>query len=631
MNILIIKIGALGDVARTSFIAQALKDKYRANKPRVVWVTDIRAKPFFVNNPYVDQVVIKEEKQQLLNESWDLVINLEEDSMNCRFASSLKKKKLIGFYEQSGKIFPTDSVKEWFNMSALGEKPKNDILKKRNKKTHRQILSEIIGVSQWKKYEPFFRLTNSQRKIASNFMRRHNLVRGDLIVGINTGSADRWPKQLSVEKTAELIDILSKELNAKILLFGGPNEIERNRQIISLSRSHVIDTGCGNDLVEFPAFISVCSIFITTDSLGLHIALALKRKTVCLVGPTSANEIDLYGLGIKVVADSKCLCCYKNNCKSMEKINIKKVFAAVKDLLKIKITLLITAFKEPMIAKVIESAFNQKTNYDYDILVSAPDEPTLNIARAYAKKYKKIKIFKDPGKGKSYALNQLFSLIKTDILILTDGDVLLSENSVEEIINLFLNPEIGCVTGRPVPMENKKFKYGYWANFLFNAAHNIRKEAFESNSFIECSGYLFAFLKDKINMIPKDVAEDSIIPYYFWQKGYKIGYAEKAQVFVKNPDNFGDWIKQKTRTSKAHEKLDVYADTKTTPRVKTFSNEIKGINFLFTYPKSLKELFWTVELFFARAFVWTKFYFETKLIDSHYGDAWERVESTKQV
>ena len=53
--------------------------------------------------------------------------------------------KIIGFIYKNNKIMPTQTMREWFNMSALGEKPKNNILKKQNKKTHREIISEIIG------------------------------------------------------------------------------------------------------------------------------------------------------------------------------------------------------------------------------------------------------------------------------------------------------------------------------------------------------------------------------------------------------------------------------------------------------------------------------------------------------
>ena len=633
MNILIIKTGALGDVVRTSFIAQALKEKNRFIPTTLYWLTDKKAAPFFINNVYVNKVVSiqsKKDTDKLKNIFFDLIINLEEGEDLCKLASNLSHKRLVGFYYKNGGIFPTHSTKEWYDMSAIGKKPQNDILKKKNKKTHRQIMAEIVGVEDYKKYQPFLRLTSQQRKFARDFFRRHNLNRTELIIGINIGGAERWPKSLSVQKTVSLIDSLNKKYKAKFLLFGGPNEVEQNNQIIARSNVPIILTGCGNDLLEFPALISTCNLFITTDSLGLHLSLALKRKTICLIGPTSSAEIEMYGLGEKVVAKSKEVCTYRNATeKCMNSINLSEVFLAVERLLQRKITLLITAYKEPNIREAIEAALNQKTGYNYEILISVPDKETIEIVKKYSSKDKRITIFKDPGKGKSYALNLIFSNLNTDILILTDGDVYTSNNTVEDIANIFLDPEIGCVSGRPVPQEDKSKKYGYWANFLFDAAHKIRKKAHESDSFLECSGYLFAFRKQFIQKIPIDVAEDTVIPFIFWGKGYRIGYVETAEVFVKNANNLKDWIKQKIRTHKSHGRLSRYVDIITTSKVKSFKLESRGFFQLMRYPTNLQELLWTFELAAARLYTWIRFFLDTHIFDRHYNDSWERIESTK--
>lgn len=633
MKIVIIKKGALGDVLRASFIAQALKDKYNQRNPKIFWLVSKQAKAFFINNPYIDKFIVSEEQDKIKDINFDLVVNLEESKEDCKFASSLKTKKIIGaFLNKKGEIDYTKESSYWFDMSIISKlgKEKADFLKKKNKKTHRQIMAEIIGIENYQKYEPFLRLTNSQRKIAHEFSKKYSLSKSDLIIGINAGSADRWPKELPIKKTAELIENLYKKYKAKILLFGGPNEAKRNKEILKSLKVPIIDTGCGNNLVEFPALISVCNLMITTDSLGLHVSLALKRKTICLIGPTSSSEIDMYGIGEKIIADSKDVCSYKTETDCMNKINLKEVEEAIKKILEQKITLLITAFKEPKtIGKAIENAVAQRTSREYEIIVSAPDNETLEIAKKYQEINKHLKIFKDPGKGKSYALNLIFQKINTDILILTDGDVFISDNIIENFANLFLDPEIGCASGRPIPIENKNTKFGYWANFLFDSAHKIRQKAFEQNKFIECSGYLFAFRKKFIHKIPLDVAEDTIIPYFFWQKGYKIGYSPESKVYVKNADNFKDWIAQKTRTSKAHETLYKYVDVKTTPRVKTFKTEAGGFTYLFSYPKNLKQFWWSILLGVSRAYMWLKVFHDTKFKKKNYGDAWERVESTK--
>jgi len=56
---------------------------------------------------------------------------------------------------------------------------------------------------------------------------------------------------------------------------------------------------------------------------------------VVLLGPTSATEIDLYGLGTKVTADMDCLCCYRQACdispNCMESISVDAVCQSVKE------------------------------------------------------------------------------------------------------------------------------------------------------------------------------------------------------------------------------------------------------------------------------------------------------------
>ena len=169
---------------------------------------------------------------------------------------------------------------------------------------------------------------------------------------------------------------------------------------------------------------------------------------------------------------------------------------------------------------------------------------------------------------------------------------------------------------------------GYWSHLLYDAgAHRIRSELAKEDKFLEGSGYLFAF-RNIIKDFPIDVAEDTVIPYFFYQKGYKIGYAENAKVYVKNVNNWKDWIKQKVRTAKAHETLDKYAPD--FPRVKSFKNEIiQGWHRALSYPQNAKELAWTFPLFAARLYVWANVIADTKIKQKHYRDAWDRVDSAR--
>ncbi len=639
MKILLVKLAALGDVLRTASLLPAIKDKWK--NVEITFFTKEMAKELIKGNPCVDRIIVynAENIKALEKEAFDFVFNLDEDFEACALATKIKSKEIRGYYLEDGKVVPTPTAREWFNMSALGKKtpkvkgwPHNDYLKKKNRKTYQQLMAEIIGVNP-NKCSYSYKLMAEQEKFARDFARRYNIMSRDLIIGINVGAGGRWPaKNLSIEKTAKLAEKLYNQLKAKLILFGGPEEIERNNEIIAKTKVPLINSGCGNDLKEFPALISLCHLFITSDTLGMHIATALKRKVIAFFAPTSAAEIELFGLGKKIAANHSCYCCYKSYCKADTAYSVDELFKAAETLLQTKLTVVITAFKEPKLGEAIKSVLRQNIIYPYEILVSVPDKESIGVVKNYMKKYKQVKLFKDPGKGKSFALNMLFKSLKnngSEVIIFTDGDVTLEDHSVNEVAKSFQDQFVGCVTGRVISSDNRENKFGYWSHLLADAgAHRMRKELDEKGEFLECSGYLFAFRNNGvISQIPLDVAEDSIIPYLFWKKGYKIKYAEKAKVSVKNPTHFSDWIKQRKRTAKAHETLTKYAPD--FPRVKSFKNEASRIFWALQYPKNAREMKWTLELISARLYMWANVFYDTRLKGKSYADAWERSESTK--
>ena len=288
------------------------------------------------------------------------------------------------------------------------------------------------------------------------------------------------------------------------------------------------------------------------------------------------------------------------------------------------ISIIITSFKEPgTIGTAIEAVLKNNIKEKIEVIVAAPDKETA----AVVKKYKKVQYFKDPGKGKSFALNLLFKKVKGNILILTDGDVFVN-TSLQKIVDAFKDPKVGCVSGRPVALNKKSSMFGYFSHLLLDAgAHSIRSDLNKQNKFLECSGYLFAF-RNTIKAIPTDVAEDAHIPFMFWKQGFKVRYVPEVKVFVKYPNNLKDFIKQRIRTATSHQKLKKY--NKDFPHVKGFWNELRlGTFRALAYPSTCKEFLWTLCLFPLRLYIWLAVFLQTKVFKNQYTDAWERVESTK--
>jgi len=91
----------------------------------------------------------------------------------------------------------------------------------------------------------------------------------------------------------------------------------------------------GDSLAEYVNWIASCRVLVTPDSLGMHIALALGRRVVALIGPTSPDTLHMYGRGeiVVPVGESDCRPCYEHECKNkhscLESIDPSEVLGAV--------------------------------------------------------------------------------------------------------------------------------------------------------------------------------------------------------------------------------------------------------------------------------------------------------------
>ncbi|MFC1511174.1 glycosyltransferase family 9 protein, partial [Candidatus Margulisiibacteriota bacterium] len=87
-------------------------------------------------------------------------------------------------------------------------------------------------------------------------------------------------------------------------------------------------------LRNFAGVMNQCQAVVSSDSLAMHFAIALKKKIVAFFGPTSPAEIELYGLGTKVYPKMDCLVCYKKQCDKksncVTNLSSDELFKAVK-------------------------------------------------------------------------------------------------------------------------------------------------------------------------------------------------------------------------------------------------------------------------------------------------------------
>lgn len=213
------------------------------------------------------------------------------------------------------------------------------------------------------------------------------------------------------------------------------------------------------------------------------------------------------------------------------------------------ISIIVTAYKEPNLSKCLDSILNQKLPKNYEILVVSPDKETIAIAKKYQKKNKRIKIIKDPGKGKPTALNLAFKHAKGKILVLTDGDVILGKNSIPSLLKHFKDPKVGAVSGQVIYTISKDTLFYEWAKLSGKVFHEQRTQQAKQGTLMHPTGYLYAIRSSIVKSIPENtLSDDAVIGYLIKSKGYTIAYEPKAKVYVKFPTSVSDFIKQKSRT-----------------------------------------------------------------------------------
>ncbi|HEX7357762.1 MAG TPA: glycosyltransferase family 9 protein [Ignavibacteriaceae bacterium] len=309
-KILIIKLDATGDVLRTTSILPSLKKKFP--KSHITWITRKNAKELFINNLFVDELLIFENNDtlaRLLVEKFDLLIHPDASAVSASLASICNAKSKKGYIlDEKGKVIPVnDDAVEWLEMGAF------DDLKKKNQKTYQEIIHKIAGLD-YQKDEIQLHLNQTELDFKNSFYKKNKLNKFKYLVGLNTGAGTRWQyKQWYLHGYSELIEKFDVDKEIGILLYGGPGEVERN-EILKNKFPNVIDTGTDNTLRQFFSLLDLCDVLVTSDTMALHAATALKKKIVCLFGPTSYAEIEDYGRVNKIIPDLDCLVCYKPKC-----------------------------------------------------------------------------------------------------------------------------------------------------------------------------------------------------------------------------------------------------------------------------------------------------------------------------
>ncbi len=333
-RILIVKLAAIGDVMRTTPLIFGLKRAYPLS--HITWVVDKEAFPLLENNPYIDRLLTFDFSSllPLELETFDLIIGLEKEPRGAALVSKLNGREKKGFgLGPEGNIYPVNRASSYAYLLGLDDELKFH----QNQKTYPELIFEMAELD-YQKDDYLLFLSSRDLTFAETFAKQMNLKKEERVIGLNTGAGNGFVnKAWTVEGYVQLIIGLKKKSNDCLLLLGGLNEKERNTQILKQVGRWVVDSGYENTLGQFAALINLCDVVVTGDTVGLHLAIALKKKVVAIYGLSQPQEAELYGRGEKIITSLSCAPCCRRSCdvtpNCMEVIKAEEVINAVQKLL----------------------------------------------------------------------------------------------------------------------------------------------------------------------------------------------------------------------------------------------------------------------------------------------------------
>jgi heptosyltransferase-2 len=259
LHSLIIKLNAAGDVVRTTPLLRRLGGS-------VTWLT-ANANKVLVDGLCANlRCVTWEDRAQVLDSRYDLLINLEDDVEVGAFARSVRHAQLFGAYmDGQEQIRYTDDAARWFDLGLVSVhgREQADRLKLLNRRTYQELIFEGLGF----RFEgDRYHLPRTAQLVA---------LSGDVAIAPLAGAV--WPM-----KGWAHYDLLKRELEAAGLTV---NVLPLRPSLLQ----HIDDVNGHRCLVS-------------GDSLPMHLALGGDTRCVTLFNCTSPWEIHDYGLQTKIVS-----------------------------------------------------------------------------------------------------------------------------------------------------------------------------------------------------------------------------------------------------------------------------------------------------------------------------------------
>jgi len=325
MNILIVKLSAIGDVLHTLPAANALRARYP--RAHITWVVEEAAAPLLEGHAALDRVLVSRRKQWVK----DLVPGnrrqaaVREIGGFIRALRDTRYDLVIDFQQllKSGAIvaLARGNVKAGFGPGMQHMEMSYLFLNRRVPRVsmahhalrRNLMLLRALGVpaSEVAYRIPVDAVDHYQ---VEAILHRAGLAESRHLVAVNPVAqweTKLWPNR----RFAELADRLTLEYNADIVFTGGPDDRPVIADIRSRMNQPSLDLTGQTSLRTLAVLYRRARLVVSTDTGPMHLSAAVGTPVVAVFGPTAPWRTGPFGPGHTVVRlGPACSPCFKRTC-----------------------------------------------------------------------------------------------------------------------------------------------------------------------------------------------------------------------------------------------------------------------------------------------------------------------------
>ena len=322
-RVCVLSLEAMGAVLRSTCLPPAIKRRYP--KAHITWITLPQCAALLENNRFIDRLIKLAPATIPAIEflKFDVLYSVDKSLEAGALARKINSNQKLGFgISEDGIIIPLNEEATYQYDVGLSDELKFY----KNTKAETQQLTETMDLD-WQRDEYVLDLTSSE--LEESKRRREQVVPPSAkgVIGFNTGCSLLFPyKKFTLDRSINMIAAWREEFpEHAVALLGGPEDTERQAAMKThfSDDDYVINTPTTDGLRNGIIWMNIADTVLSGCSLGMHIAIALKKHVTAWFGVSCIQEVDLYERGDKLQAEVACSPCWKNPVMRPQSVSIR--------------------------------------------------------------------------------------------------------------------------------------------------------------------------------------------------------------------------------------------------------------------------------------------------------------------